>query len=823
MSQPAVGEVATSVVWPELMRPAHGPLAGVRVLDLSAFAVGPWAASLLAALGADVVKVDPPYGDHIRSVKPSRNGEGTTYTISNLGKRNIELDLKNPIHRGYAQRLASIADIVVENSREGAMARLQMDYETLRQINPRLIYCASSSFGSSGPMAVVGSTDPQGQAFSGFVSIQGDEGGLPEFLRYFAAIDLGTSLYLLQAVLIGLLVRARTGRGCEVKTSQMEGSLALQTTRIAEYLVAGVVPRPLGAASAAFAPSDVFRCRDSRYLAVSAPDDATWSALCLAIGRPELAADPRFTTNRQRVAHRAELTAALAERLAEADSTWWRLRLGQRRVPNAMSLSLDDSARGTGTRLVDQHFVELDHPTDGRMRAVRPPWEFSRTPAVQRPAPVPGQHSRDFVPELAGSNGNNGNDRGTGAPVVGNAGGDPADAGSARHGAHDAPLAGLRVVEVCRGLPGPYCGSLLVELGASVTKLEPPSGDPARAWAPAVGTGDGAAFAAINRGKRIVPIHETAIADDEAACAYLRDADVVLVDADAESFGVRSVDDLLGQIGLGERTVVCRLTSAGPDTAGTQIPATELELQLLSGLSRYLGNLNDAPVRVGADIVSMNAGAVALQGVLAALVERESSGRGQIVDISAMRSMLAVLSVMVAALDNPQEWGGFHCLAAAYPRDHGVMTSEGAISFSSPKRSDAEWVALCDELGAAPLGRDERYATDALRTPRSKELNHDLSRYTKQLDRATVLGATLRHGGLGVPVQNYAEVFAHPQALAMDLIDATDGHSFLAAPWRINGVRPHVGGRALNADTSGSSPDTPTDTAAGATNPGSSA
>jgi CoA:oxalate CoA-transferase len=288
-----------------------GPLAGYRVLDLSAFAVGPWAASLLATLGADVVKIDPPYGDHIRHVKPSRHGEGTTYTVCNLGKRNIELDLKTPEHRAVVYELAAECDVVVENSREGAMSRLGVGYETLSAINPRLVYCSSSSFGSSGPMATVGSTDPQGQAFSGFVSIQGDPGEAPEFLRYFAAVDLGTSAYLVQAVLAGLYRRTRTGTGCAIKTSQMEGALALQTTKIAEHFVGGVTPSPMGSATTAFVPSEAFLCRDGRHVEVSAPDEGTWRRLCAALELPELADEPCFATNRDRVAHRDELVPRL--------------------------------------------------------------------------------------------------------------------------------------------------------------------------------------------------------------------------------------------------------------------------------------------------------------------------------------------------------------------------------------------------------------------------------------------------------------------------------------------------------------------------------
>lgn len=765
--------MASSDVWPAPEHQATGPLAGIRVLDLSAFAVGPWAACLLGALGADVVKVDPVYGDHIRAVKPTRKGEATTYTICNLGKRNIELDLKEPAHRRQAQQMASVADIVLENSREGAMSRLQMDYPTLRRFNPQLVYVASSSFGSTGPLATVGSTDPQGQAFSGFVDIQGARGGQPEFLRYFAAIDLGTSLYLAQAALIGVYWRDRTGRGCEIKTSQMEGAMALQMSRIAEHLVAGQTPTPLGSESAAFAPSAAYACRDKRHLNVSAHDDRTWRRLCDALGVAGLADDPRFASNRLRVEHRADLNRLLGQYFLEADTTWWRQQLDARRVPNSVQLALDDLMRNSGPGVLTQHLMTLPHPTDGTMQAVKPIWDFERTPARYGPAPVPGQHNDLFRADSGGD------DWSRDDLVV-------ADDEST-----EAPLEGVSVVEISQGLSGPYCGLLAAELGATVTKVEPEHGDFSRDWAPAVEGGVSAAFAGLNRGKILLRASGRPDRDD-AVRAAIAGADVVVVDDDVVDFGFTAVDDLLAALDVPDSAIVCRVNAVGRNEDGSSVPATELELQALTGLNRYVGALDEAPIRVGADIVSTISGAVSLQAVLAGLIEREKSSRGQRVDVSSVRSMLAVLCVMVAALDKPEEWGGFHCLAAAYPRDYGVTTSDGAISFSSPKRSDAEWVALCDELGAGQLGRAERYATDALRTPRSKELNRELSMFTGKLDKQSVLEATHRHGGLGVAVQSYQELFAHPQALAMDVVEVTGDHEWLAAPWRLNGKRPQI-------------------------------
>jgi crotonobetainyl-CoA:carnitine CoA-transferase CaiB-like acyl-CoA transferase len=468
-----------------------------------------------------------------------------------------------------------------------------------------------------------------------------------------------------------------------------------------------------------------------------------------------VADDPRFATNADRVAHRAELVPILRDRFAELDSGWWRGRLAG--VPNATSLVLDDLMRGTGAELVRQFVAEVPHPRSGTMRVVRPPWQFERTPASQSGPPVPGQHNVEFVIRPAGD---------APADVVRDR--RPTDSENLAM-----PLSRVRVVELAQGISGPYCGWLMAALGADVTKVEADGGDYVRNWTPTDKAGDSGLFRALNRGKRSV-VHSAAVVAE-----LVRDADVVLTDGS------------LGDVEAGERTVVCEITPTGDGSV-----ATELEVQALAGLTRYIGAIGDAPVRVGADLATTLAGSFGLQAVLAALLERQTSGLGQRVAVSALGSTLAVLSVMVAALDDPEEWGGFHCLAAAYPRDHGVTTSDGAISFSSPRRQDDAWIALCHELGADPLADDPRFATDALRTPRSKELNRELAQYTARLPTATVLAATHRHGGLGVPIQNYEQFFQHPQAQAMDLLDTSAGYTSLAAPWRIDGKRPHVTGRS---------------------------
>lgn len=377
--------------WVDVGALPEGPLKGLRVLDLSAFAVGPWAAALLAALGADVLKVDPPYGDHIRNVRPTKRGEPTTYTVSNLGKRSIILDLKADDGRAAALQLASEAAVVVENSRAGAMDRLGMGFADVQAVNAKIVYCSSSSFGDAGPMASVGSTDPQGQAFSGFVSINGDEGRDPEFLRYSAAVDLSTSVFLVQGCLLGLHWRQRNGKGCHVTTSQFEGALAIQITRSAEYLVAGTEPAPLGSANPSFAPSDAFRCRDGRYVAVSAQTEEQWCSLCDLLGL-DPAADQRFADNGSRLRHRAALREVLAKVFGAKDLAWWRYRLGRSTVPHAEYAIIDDVVSGTSVARLNEHLAPVPHPTGGTFTVGRPPWRFSRTPAAFRAAPAPGEH-----------------------------------------------------------------------------------------------------------------------------------------------------------------------------------------------------------------------------------------------------------------------------------------------------------------------------------------------------------------------------------------------------------------------------------------------
>lgn len=388
--------------WPDRADAHSGPLDGVRVLDLTAFAVGPWAATLLAQLGADVVKIEPPSSDGSRLVKPTKHGEPTTYSAVNLGKRSVELDLRTDADRAVAVDLARAAHVFVENSRPGAMDRLGLGYDDVAVVNPAIVYCSSSSFGDAGPMMLVGSTDPQGQAFSGFASLNGQPGRLPELLRYPALVDLSTSMYLVQAVLAGLHVQRRTGQGQHVRTSQMEAAIALQSTRFAEFLADGCDPRRLGSAVASVAPSRAFRCADGRFVNVTANTPASWQALCEVLARPDLGEDARFRTNGDRVGNRGALDHTLAEEFARLPAHHWLQVLGRAGVPSGPYLSLEDAELHTHVRA--NGFVErVPHPVRGDLAVAGMPWEFARTPARTGRPSLPGTDTDRVKAAVAGA------------------------------------------------------------------------------------------------------------------------------------------------------------------------------------------------------------------------------------------------------------------------------------------------------------------------------------------------------------------------------------------------------------------------------------
>jgi crotonobetainyl-CoA:carnitine CoA-transferase CaiB-like acyl-CoA transferase len=288
------------------------PLAGTRIVDVTSSIAGPTATQLLAALGADVVKVEPLAGDHARAWGPPfLKGEGAMFLASNAGKRSLAVELGDERGREIVLRLVDGADVVLQSLRPGAAERHGLGAAELRARNPRLVHCSIGAFGAHGPLSGQPGYDPLLQAASGIMSVTGESGGPPVRVGV-SLIDLGTGVWAALGVLAALYERERTGAGRTLDLSLYETALSLLSYQLVGYLDTGFVPGREGSAFPQIAPYQVFPTRDGELMIVAA-NDKLFSALCDVLGVRELAGDPRFLTNPDRVANRAELVALVEE------------------------------------------------------------------------------------------------------------------------------------------------------------------------------------------------------------------------------------------------------------------------------------------------------------------------------------------------------------------------------------------------------------------------------------------------------------------------------------------------------------------------------
>ncbi|HEX3966140.1 MAG TPA: CoA transferase [Trebonia sp.] len=364
-----------------------GPLEGLRVLDLSIMAAGPWTGALLGELGAEVIKVEPPAGDGTRWVQPLQHGMGTNYISMNVNKRGTVLDLKDPAGRRAALDIAARCDVLVQNFRVGAIDKLGLGYTAIQQVNPRLVYCSISGFGSTGPLARERCADFIMQAFSGFARINGSRETEAEAFRFTGYLDLTTAIVAVEAILAALLDREQTGQGQHVDVSMLEAALEIQYNRVAEMLIAGQAAAPMGSQNPAFAPDRVYATVD-RDVFVSVRDQRGWRAFCDAIEQPELADRPELATNRLRVANRELLDELLEPVFAAKPAIWWLRAL--RRVGVAAGLGQHvETFRHHSQVTQNQMIAEIDTRW-GPVMVGGLPWQFSQTPCQVTPPPEPG-------------------------------------------------------------------------------------------------------------------------------------------------------------------------------------------------------------------------------------------------------------------------------------------------------------------------------------------------------------------------------------------------------------------------------------------------
>ena len=375
---------------------ASGPLADVKVLDFCSFINGAYSAALMGDLGADVIKIEPLYGDLARAWGPFIKGESRPYQTWNRSKRGISLDLALPAAREVVYELARRADVVIENFRPGVTEKLGIDYHTLREINSRLIYCSSTAFGSKGPYRDRPGYDPIMQSLSGLARENANYSGRVA-ISPVAASDYQASMLALTGVLAALLHREKTGEGQRIETSLLQGIMSIQTHFFYQPLEAEALGR------VGIYPYRLFETRDDQIF-IGGATDKFWRMLCEVLGVPGLAADPRYDTNEKRTARLTELGPILEPLLRERTTAEWQAILIEKGVPCGAVGDWSGFFNDPQVEAMEMN-QQTEHPLIGPARVTGLPINFEKTPGrIQRAAPMLGEHTEEVLKELGYDN-----------------------------------------------------------------------------------------------------------------------------------------------------------------------------------------------------------------------------------------------------------------------------------------------------------------------------------------------------------------------------------------------------------------------------------
>jgi crotonobetainyl-CoA:carnitine CoA-transferase CaiB-like acyl-CoA transferase len=374
------------------------PLKGIRILDLSKVLAGPLCAQYLGDMGADVIKVEPPVtGDDTRAWLPQKGGQSATFLAVNHNKRSLALDLKTPGGQAVLHRLVKQADVVIQGYAAGTAQKLKVDDETLRAINPKLVYCEISGYGRDGPLGKEPGYDVMLQAFGAMISTMGDPDG--ELARVsFSPVDLGTGMHACTGILGALLHQQRTGEGAYVEVSLLDTAMGFMVYLAHNFWASGKVPGPMGSAHPSLCPYKLFNTSDGHVM-LGVANDRAWQRFCEVADMQAHVADAKFATNADRVCHFDETNALVQSFMLKKTTDNWITALRQAGVPVAPIHTLDQAL--SNDHVLARGVVSItNHPTVGEVKHISHPVTFNRQiRQSQRPAPTLGQHTREVLQE----------------------------------------------------------------------------------------------------------------------------------------------------------------------------------------------------------------------------------------------------------------------------------------------------------------------------------------------------------------------------------------------------------------------------------------
>lgn len=375
------------------------PLAGIRVLDIASMLAGPYGATMLGDIGADVIKIEPPYGDESRAIGVKVENDSGFYVGINRNKRSIVLDLTKPEGKDLYFRLVRTADIIIDNLRPQAKAKLGVTYEENCKYNPKIICISVSAFGQSGPYAGRPGIDPLAQALSGLMSVTGEKDGKP--LKAGPAIADATCANLVAfSAMVGLWTREQQGIGQQIEVCLLDGQIHIQPSQVGQFFLCNYVQPRVGNASPFYAPYGTFTCRDGRDIQIASFNNKFFHNICRAIGREDLLDDQRFTTVESRLAHESELNAEVQKAFSQfaADEMMRRLM-----KEDCMAAPVNTYEQTFADPQVQHNHmaVEVQHARVGKVKVGGIPVKLTKTPgAVRLAPPTLGQHTREVLQEL---------------------------------------------------------------------------------------------------------------------------------------------------------------------------------------------------------------------------------------------------------------------------------------------------------------------------------------------------------------------------------------------------------------------------------------